>query len=317
MTRIHITASGKAAPCTASLRTCPRGGSDQHFDSMKEAVLAMAERGRGHGTPRQTSATLRTAFMAANEAFLTEHGAAVNTFRNHRGEVEMIVSWKNEHGGTEQRTYAPGDDIAAERGQAFATVEARVGRDQLAVWRQAQEEAIPCTQQEVNDLAFEELRKAGLLSEGWTVAHGHQVNALATTFYGTKQIQFSKLWTPVLSREEMRDTITHEVAHAKVGTGHGHDETWQAAHRAMGGSGEEKHHSEDPQQRVAYRERFKKFYPKGLKGGTRGGVGKKELDPAMIEALKAKYLKKFKMPFDESGLSVPELLQMAQKGELD
>ncbi|MDP9821063.1 putative SprT family Zn-dependent metalloprotease [Nocardioides massiliensis] len=43
----------------------------------------------------------------------------------------------------------------------------------------------------------------------------------------------------------------------------------------------------------------------------------KELDPAIIEALKLKYLKKFKVPFDESGLSVPELLQMAQKGELD
>lgn len=42
----------------------------------------------------------------------------------------------------------------------------------------------------------------------------------------------------------------------------------------------------------------------------------KELDPAMIEALKLKYLKRFKVPFDESGLSVGELLQMAQRGEL-
>ena len=50
---------------------------------------------------------------------------------------------------------------------------------------------------------------------------------------------------------------------------------------------------------------------------THQSNGPKELDPAMIEALKLKYLKKFKQPFDESGLSIPELLQMAQKGELD
>lgn len=49
----------------------------------------------------------------------------------------------------------------------------------------------------------------------------------------------------------------------------------------------------------------------------RGGSGPKELDPQMIEALKLKYLNKFKQPFDESGLSIPELLQMAREGQLD
>ena len=43
----------------------------------------------------------------------------------------------------------------------------------------------------------------------------------------------------------------------------------------------------------------------------------KPIDPAIIEALKLKYLKKFKQPFNESGLSIGELLQMARKGELD
>lgn len=49
---------------------------------------------------------------------------------------------------------------------------------------------------------------------------------------------------------------------------------------------------------------------------TRGPSSPKELDPQMIEALKLKYLKKFKVPFDESGLTINELLQMAQQGEL-
>jgi len=43
----------------------------------------------------------------------------------------------------------------------------------------------------------------------------------------------------------------------------------------------------------------------------------KPLDPQMIEALKLKYLKRYKQPFDQSGLTIPELLKMAREGQLD
>jgi predicted SprT family Zn-dependent metalloprotease len=34
--------------------------------------------------------------------------------------------------------------------------------------------------------------------------------------------------------EEVRDTLLHEIAHALVGPGHGHDEIWKAKCRAIG-----------------------------------------------------------------------------------
>lgn len=49
----------------------------------------------------------------------------------------------------------------------------------------------------------------------------------------------------------------------------------------------------------------------------RTSKGAKPLNPEIIEALKFKYLKKFKQPFDESGLSIPELLKLASTGQLD
>lgn len=39
MTKFHITTSGKAAPCTATDRPCPRG---EHYDSMRDAAVAAA-----------------------------------------------------------------------------------------------------------------------------------------------------------------------------------------------------------------------------------------------------------------------------------
>lgn len=37
--KFHIDINGNPAPCTAELRECPRGNSDQHFDTMVEAAI--------------------------------------------------------------------------------------------------------------------------------------------------------------------------------------------------------------------------------------------------------------------------------------
>lgn len=44
MAKYHISESGEPAKCTASVRNCPRGGSDEHFDSKDKAYSAIAEK---------------------------------------------------------------------------------------------------------------------------------------------------------------------------------------------------------------------------------------------------------------------------------
>lgn len=43
-----------------------------------------------------------------------------------------------------------------------------------------------------------------------------------------KIISLSKYYTEVNSEESIRDTILHEIAHALVGSGHGHNHIWRA-----------------------------------------------------------------------------------------
>jgi hypothetical protein len=51
------------------------------------------------------------------------------------------------------------------------------------------------------------------------------------------QIGLSRVLTELHSEHEVRDTVLHEIAHALVGVGHGHDAVWRAKARAIGCSG--------------------------------------------------------------------------------
>lgn len=55
--------------------------------------------------------------------------------------------------------------------------------------------------------------------------------------YSKRTIEFSERFLNVLPREEIVDTIRHEVAHAAVGPGHGNNGVWLAKYRALGGKG--------------------------------------------------------------------------------
>ena len=45
--------------------------------------------------------------------------------------------------------------------------------------------------------------------------------------YGTRTIELSVFLVDRNGPEEVRDTILHEIAHALVGPGHGHDAVWK------------------------------------------------------------------------------------------
>lgn len=52
-----------------------------------------------------------------------------------------------------------------------------------------------------------------------------------------REIGLSRVLTELHTEAEVRETVLHEIAHALVGTHHGHDAVWRARARAIGASG--------------------------------------------------------------------------------
>ena len=49
-----------------------------------------------------------------------------------------------------------------------------------------------------------------------------------------KKISFSRNFIKNSSKEDIQDTILHEIAHAIVGPKHGHDKVWKAMASKLG-----------------------------------------------------------------------------------
>lgn len=52
--------------------------------------------------------------------------------------------------------------------------------------------------------------------------------------YGSLTITMSRYLTPHRDRDAVEQTLLHEIAHALVGAGHGHDRVWLAKARSLG-----------------------------------------------------------------------------------
>lgn len=91
-----------------------------------------------------------------------------------------------------------------------------------------------------------ELREAFAMAEELLGEHG--LDGWRVTFDGAKRragvcrfeqrvIGLSAPLTRVHTRDEVRDTVLHEIAHALVGPRHGHDRVWRATALRIGSSG--------------------------------------------------------------------------------
>lgn len=99
-------------------------------------------------------------------------------------------------------------------------------------------EAIACSD--------ELLRQHGLWQQGWRTRPDRAKTRAGCCRYTRKIIGLSAPITALNSWEQTLDTIRHEIAHALVGPGHGHDEVWQAMAEKLGATPKACCHAQSP-----------------------------------------------------------------------
>lgn len=75
----------------------------------------------------------------------------------------------------------------------------------------------------------------GLFS--WTFGWNTRKKGCGLCIHSRKEIQLSAHYVSMNAEDNVRDTILHEIAHALVGAGHGHDRVWRAKAVSIGCSG--------------------------------------------------------------------------------
>lgn len=100
------------------------------------------------------------------------------------------------------------------------------------------------------DLALAARTARDLLDEhglhGWTFDLDRARVRAGACHFADRRITLSRALTAAHDEAQVRETLLHEIAHALVGPGHGHDRVWRARARAIGASGERCYSADEP-----------------------------------------------------------------------
>lgn len=81
---------------------------------------------------------------------------------------------------------------------------------------------------EVTQMAKTLLAEHGLTQRGWIFDFDNAVKRCGCCNHRSRRITLSKHFATLNNEAIVKDTILHEIAHALVGPGHGHDYVWKA-----------------------------------------------------------------------------------------
>ena len=92
--------------------------------------------------------------------------------------------------------------------------------------------------QEAKQMAIELINQHGLIDKGWYFEFDSAVRRAGCCHYGEKKITLSTTLTEIRDEANVRNTILHEIAHALVGHGNGHNRKWKAKAVEIGCDGQ-------------------------------------------------------------------------------
>lgn len=68
----------------------------------------------------------------------------------------------------------------------------------------------------------------------WNLTFDRARRRAGMTRYNDRVISLSRTLMQLYDEQQVRDVVLHEIAHARVGTGHGHDAAWKEEARRLG-----------------------------------------------------------------------------------
>ena len=94
----------------------------------------------------------------------------------------------------------------------------------------------------VRMLADKLLDEHGLIEKGWRFSFDRAKRRAGSCKFSKKEITIAKAYAEQQERMEIKNTILHEIAHALVGSQHGHSQTWRKKAKEIGCDASRCHH---------------------------------------------------------------------------